>query len=196
MIEYARRASEETGRSINADAFRVPGPDDNSDTLISFGISLVSGMVTVQGRLLEQPAVSYQKDSTARVIDEKGRWNLRGVSKVFKPGQLEKWGILRITRDEKDLRGEQSTFDESFRSFLATLRNYLCGNKLDKSVHLGRQTIYEGHEDAINREFDRCVEQDICFLIIVLPDSDASTYNHIEKDRRHQMRDQHCMCLG
>lgn len=61
-------------------------------------------MVTVQDRLLDQPAVSYQKDSTAHVIDGKGRWNLRGVSKVFRPGQLEKSGILRITRDEKDLR--------------------------------------------------------------------------------------------
>lgn len=35
MIEYASRAPEDTGRSINADAFRVLGLDDNSVVLVN-----------------------------------------------------------------------------------------------------------------------------------------------------------------
>lgn len=137
-------------------------------------------MVTVQGRVLEQPKVIYQKGSTPREIDNRARWNLRGVSQVFKAGDLTDWGVLRIVRDESDWEDEKRKFDETFRGFMSTLRQTLGHMKVANPIDTWRQPIYKGGEAALEQSFDHCEKNGIRFLLVVLPDNDASTYKQIK----------------
>lgn len=140
-------------------------------------------MVTVQGRVLEQPKVIYETGSTPRDIDNRARWNLRGVSQVFKPGHLANWGVLRITRDENDWEGEKKKFEETFSGtsgFMFTLRKSLGSKNVANPIDKWRQSIYKGGEAALGQSFDNCAKKDIRFLLVVLPDNDASTYKQIK----------------
>ena len=152
-------------------------------------------MVTVRGRVLNQPAVIYQIGSNPREINENGRWNLRGVSQVLKPGRLEKWAILRITRNAQDPKGENSKFEETLRGFLRTLEHTL-DKSTSKPIQLGRKTVDKGDKVALGPNFLDCQDQGINFLVIVLPDSDASTYKQIKTFGDIEYWDHHSMCFG
>lgn len=138
-------------------------------------------MVTVQGRVLKKPAIIYQNGSVSPYIDGRARWNLRHVSQMFKSGQLEKWAILRITRDARDPKGEKSKFEETLHGFLRTLRQILGGNNVSEPVESWRKTIDKGDDAALEQDFMHCKNKGIHLLLIVLPDNDASTYKHIKK---------------
>ncbi|KAK4695957.1 eukaryotic translation initiation factor 2C, partial [Lecanoromycetidae sp. Uapishka_2] len=183
MIKGAVRTPEEMRSSINTDAFRVLGLKDNS-TLESFGILLSSDMITLQGRVLRQPAVTYKTGSAPVRIDAKARWNLNNGLSVFKAGRLKNWGVLRIRRDKQELKGEESQFRESFHGFLVALRNTLGTPHVDVAIELGSHhvdPIDTGSDDPFIRTFECCKEKQIRFLMVVLPDNDASTYRQIKK---------------
>ena len=139
-------------------------------------------MVTLQGRVLKQPAVVYDTASAPVRIDANARWNLRNGSKVFSPGHLKDWGVLRITRD--DSKWEENKFLESFRGFLEALKKTLGTQTVDNPVHLGSRQVPAGdaaNEGSFKALFELCRKKNIGFLMVVLPDNDASTYKQIKK---------------
>ena len=142
-------------------------------------MTVASNMVTVKGRRLEQPTVFYH-GSSAAVVDPRGRWNL-SQKKVLTAGQLENWGVMRITRDPRDHQIDQSNFGQTFPHFLSTLEKTLGKDKVSRPIESWTQRIDRGDEATLEREFDQCIRQKIRLLVIVLPDNDATTYKQIKK---------------
>ena len=143
-------------------------------------------MVTLQGRVLKQPAVIYKTNSRPVQIDGRARWNLKDGSQVFKPGHLKNWGVLRITRDERasTFEKEKKQFGESFPEFFGALRRTLGAQQVDDPIQLGPHffgTWDSGDEDRFKEMFDLCKKKKVGFLVIVLPDNDASTYKQIKR---------------
>lgn len=145
-------------------------------------------MITVQGRLLEQPKIMYHKGSKSHRTDDRARWNLQDGARVIKRGQLHKWSILRITRDGKDQQSERTRFDETFPGFLNTPRRILDRYNVSEPVETWCETLDKGNEAAIDQIF-LCKNEAIRLLLIVLPDSDVSTYNQNKKsgDIKHDI---------
>ena len=137
-------------------------------------------MVDVQGRVLDRPTIIYQPNSTPPTIDDKGRWNLKDQT-VSKAERLEDWGILRILRNQRDMQDEAKKFDDTFRSLLATLRKTLGQGNVEILRRSWQKEIGRGDETALRKEFDHCREERIRFLMVVLPDNDASTYSLIKR---------------
>ena len=154
----------------------------HNTTQNSFEISLNSDMISVEGRLLEQPAVIYTDGSKPREIDHQARWNLKSVAHVNKAGQLKEWAILRIIRHSRDQKGEQAKFQETFLSFIGTLRKTLGSNNVSEPIESWLSVVSKGQEEAgLKQDFQHCQERKIRFLVIVLPDNDADTYKQIKK---------------
>ncbi len=138
-------------------------------------------MITVAGRLLERPAIIYNTGSKPREIDSQARWNLKGGARVNKAGQLEKWAILRIIRDEKGRTNDESNFKVTFPMFIGTLRTTLGLNNVSEPVDSWLKVVNKGQESALKQDFLHCQKRDIHFLVVVLPDNDADTYKQIKK---------------
>lgn len=143
-------------------------------------------MVTLQGRVLDQPAVIYKRRSEPVRLDRMARWNLRGVPQAFRPGHLQNWGVLRITRYERGpiVEKEKQQFGKSFPGFLSALKHTLGIDQVDNPIDLESFFIDArdpGNEASFERMFSLCGTPNVRFLIIVLPDNDASTYKAIKK---------------
>ena len=99
-----------------------------------------------------------------------------------KAGQLEKWAILRIIRDEKGRTNEESIFKETFQKFIDTLKATLGGHNVSEPIDSWLNVVKKGQEkDALKQDFLRCRTRNIRFLVIVLPDNDADTYKQIKR---------------
>lgn len=128
----------------------------------------------------------YKEGSTPVRVDAKARWNLRDGSQVFRSGHLKNWGVLRITRDERQsmIEKEKTQFGESFPEFFGALRRTLGAQQVDTPIHLGSLFFDgwdSGDENRFKEMFDLCKKKKVGFLVIVLPDNDASTYKHIKR---------------
>lgn len=138
-------------------------------------------MITVQGRLLEQPKIMYHKGSKSHRTDDRARWNLQDGARVFRRGHLHKCAILRMTRDGEDQKSERTRFDETFPGFLNTLRRIFDRYNVSDPVESWCKTLDKGDEAAIDQKILCCKNEAIRMLLIVLPDNDASTYNQTKK---------------
>ena len=56
--------------------------------------------------------------------------------------------MLRITRNAKDPKGENSKFEETLGGFLRTLEHTL-GKSISKPIQLGRKTVDKGDKVAL-----------------------------------------------
>ena len=143
-------------------------------------------MVKVRGRVLNQPSLFYRNSNQVR-LDQKARWVLRPGQQVFKAGQLKNWGVLRITRNVKNLDDDKAKFDKSFSIFRTAVENTF-GTKHEGPLALWQRGIdYEneatlkGNEDILKEEFERAKKRGISFLMIVLPEKLVGTYKQIKR---------------
>ena len=137
-------------------------------------------MVDVQGRVLDRPTIIYQPNSTPPTINDTGRWNLMNQT-VSKAKRLEDWGILRILRNQRDMQDEVKIFEDNLGFLLDTFKKTLGQGNVETPRRSWPKQIGRGDETALRKEFDHCREERIRFLMIVLPDNDASTYSLIKR---------------
>ncbi|XP_044716018.1 piwi domain-containing protein [Hirsutella rhossiliensis] len=98
MLDVACRSPFSNATSISADGRKTLGLDDNG--LKPFGISVDKGLLTVRGRVLNVPMISYLNNQQKRsdVSPFNGSWNMRNV-RVVKPGaMIERWTFLNIMK--------------------------------------------------------------------------------------------------
>lgn len=98
MLDVACRSPYSNAISISADGRKTLGLDDES--LSRFGISVDKNLLTVRGRVLTVPTISYLNGQQKRtdVPPVNGSWNMRNV-RVVKPGaMIERWTFLNIMK--------------------------------------------------------------------------------------------------
>lgn len=123
MMSFACRTPYENALSISTEARGVLGYDSTNPILGDFGISIGKQLVTVEGRVLAVPSVSYL-DANVRgkpvsVTPENGSWNMRSV-KVVKPGKpIRRWAYMSIVQHENDRAIRPET--------MTKLGEFLCG---------------------------------------------------------------------
>ncbi|KAL7784965.1 hypothetical protein V8C37DRAFT_339194 [Trichoderma ceciliae] len=98
MLEFACRSPYSNALSISTASRQVLELEDPS--LNKLGISVDKQLLTVQGRVLNAPMVSYfSADGKRKNVDVKplnGAWNMRSV-RVIKPGKkIERWSWVNL----------------------------------------------------------------------------------------------------
>ncbi|RDA88089.1 hypothetical protein CP532_5296 [Ophiocordyceps camponoti-leonardi (nom. inval.)] len=118
MLDEACRTPFSNATSISTEGRRTLGLDDSA--LVKFGLSVEKNLVSVRGRVLNAPMISYLNPQQKRtdVGPSKGSWNMRSV-KVVKPGNaIERWSFLNIKKRSGSPSIEVPTM-EQFAEFLA-----------------------------------------------------------------------------
>ncbi|XP_044716282.1 piwi domain-containing protein [Hirsutella rhossiliensis] len=98
MLDVACRSPYANAMSISADGRKTLGLDDEG--LNRFGLSVDKSLLTVRGRVLNVPMISYLNNQQKRadVPPVNGSWNMRNV-RVVKPGaMIERWTFLNVMK--------------------------------------------------------------------------------------------------
>ncbi|KAF7505467.1 hypothetical protein GJ744_000714 [Endocarpon pusillum] len=117
MIRVAVRKPWENANSIAQEGLHTVGllPRENSK-MDHFGVSVITSLITVPGRVLTEPKVMYQQGKSPSVRG--GSWNMQDI-KFNAGGVLKNWTYLTISmggRDASDQSNLQSTMAEFHRA--------------------------------------------------------------------------------
>ncbi|KAL2162145.1 hypothetical protein VTH06DRAFT_7930 [Thermothelomyces fergusii] len=181
MIRFACRPPPDNAVSVTTSARDLLALDNNK-LLERFGIRVDKNLITVIGRELPPPAVSYLKgNSFTRVKPENGGWLMKEV-KVCKSGRrIANWAFLIIGKARPPIDfGALKAAVGSFAQFL--------NNKMGVAMNTqpapanGYQTAGTGEEDLRN-VFGAIAKQKPQpeLILVLLPDKDATTYKTVKK---------------
>ncbi|KAJ4018138.1 hypothetical protein NW752_002047 [Fusarium irregulare] len=96
MVNFACRSPYANALSIVTDARAALGLDD--EKLGDFGIQVGKQLLTVQGRVLASPGVSYfdSRKQPIQVHPREGSWNMKAI-KVYRPGKpISQWTYVNV----------------------------------------------------------------------------------------------------
>ncbi|EFZ02610.1 Piwi, PAZ and DUF1785 domain protein [Metarhizium robertsii] len=119
MLAFACRTPYENALSISSDARNVLEYDGN-ETLQKFGVTVDKNLATVNGRVLNVPAVAYI-DATKKKISVNpfnGSWNMRAVKVVKKGDMISRWTYMNLLSRDTDRQVGLETM-EDFAKFMA-----------------------------------------------------------------------------
>jgi len=96
MITFAARSPNQNAHFVGTAGLKMFGLEaaEQANTVNPFGLSVNTRMITVPGRILPPPNLSYsgkQKD----VAPRDGSWNLANKS-FIRPGKFDKWAIVEL----------------------------------------------------------------------------------------------------
>ena len=84
-------------------------------------------------------------------------------------------------RDEGSKKRDQESFKIACNGFVNALKSTLRDDNIDPHKTYTPVTVSRGNEDALTESFITCKNERRQFLLIVLPDNDASMYKQIKK---------------
>ncbi|KAL7951866.1 ribonuclease H-like domain-containing protein [Trichoderma barbatum] len=169
MLEFACRSPYSNALSISTASRQALDLDDKS--LGKFGLAVDKTLLTVQGRILNAPMVSYISASTngkkVDVIPTKGSWNMRSV-KVVKPGKrIERWTWVNLMAEHQRRRAVDKSVVQSYGDFLASMGIAINKNPIDPFREVA---------DPANIEnvFEWLKNNEIQLVVIILPEKDST----------------------
>jgi len=172
MIGFACRAPPENAQSITTSARKLLGLDSNP-LLPQFGITVDKNLVTVLGRELLPPKLSYTGGT--RVEPKDGGWLMKGV-KVAKQGRrIEKWNYLYFAGTNSGVAKQTAS---GFANFMAQR----MGININVKPISPNGVACQLDENAIRTTMANLAKLGPPQLIVVfLPDKDSSRYNLIKE---------------
>ncbi|KAK3065140.1 hypothetical protein LTR53_018278, partial [Teratosphaeriaceae sp. CCFEE 6253] len=194
MLNFAARAPNLNAMSIAGTA-QGPGngvrlfcmrdssaTDPQIQTIQPWGFRLGVDMITVPGRILNNPKVIYGQRKEERPT--MGSWNLR-QTQFFKPGRFSSWQVLVIDGD----RGRALRNVDGAESLFTKLGNSLKNYGLQMGQRLPTQTVSLSalveanrptNDSALEQAFRAALGNNVNMLFIVLPAFDRWLYARIK----------------
>ncbi|KAK2595434.1 hypothetical protein QQS21_006844 [Conoideocrella luteorostrata] len=176
MLAFACRTPYENALSIATDARGVLEYDDN-EMLEKFGISINKQLATVDGRVLNAPAVAYTdaaKQKQAAVHPSNGSWNMRFVQ-VVKPGTLiSTWAFMNVLPGtEFDRRITAATMEE-FVNFMSSSMGIRIAKKPTDvgGDFMNHQKVMENN--TLDNFFEYCATRGIQHIFFILSQKDST----------------------
>ncbi|KZL81875.1 piwi domain-containing protein [Colletotrichum incanum] len=182
MLDFACRSPFANAMSLTVDSCSALGFDE--DLLHGFGLNVDKKLLTVTGRELNPPSVSYKnKDITVRA----GSWNMTGV-KVAKPGRkIDAWTWVRIIDDDRGYyvqTADVARIVGNFSRFLETSGIPISqqSTNTQREIHVG-QGNYDAPIDGYFNSLKKALKGNTknFFLLVVLPRQDTALYGIIKK---------------
>ncbi|KAK4198626.1 ribonuclease H-like domain-containing protein [Triangularia verruculosa] len=174
MIQFACRKPSLNAVSVTTSARNVLALDNNT-LLDKFGVSVDKQLITVKGRMLPPPAITYPKGNSVELVKpQDGGWLLKGV-RVSKPGRMIKnWAFLIV-----NCQADQyiKTTMGNFAGFMATNMGMAINKNATPAT--GYQVAHRGEQDL--RVAFQKMNPKPDLVIVVLNDQDANVYNTVKK---------------
>ncbi|KAH7025257.1 putative RNA interference and gene silencing protein [Microdochium trichocladiopsis] len=167
MIQFAVRSPWENAASIVRDGFQTVGLSSQANVLLDrFGVSVPPQLITVSGRVLNEPKVLYKEGKPAPV--RSGSWNMVNV-KLNTTGTMTNWSYLLISIPDRRDAFDQAGLIAMLVKFQEALRKT---GMVVAPPALGRRLVLRDQDDP---ELDNSLH----LLFIILPDT-TPLYNRIK----------------
>ncbi|KAF2969330.1 hypothetical protein GQX73_g4243 [Xylaria multiplex] len=184
MIGFAVRGPADNVKSIVSKGLETAGLSGNKfPQLNRFGVTISPDLITVQGRVLIEPSVSYGQNQQARVAS--GSWNMvpRGSAslKFSSCRALSSWSCLYIDMPT-DLypNAKKFTSDE-----LAALMKNFAGILRSTGINASdpKPAIRAPLQDTDDPELETWVKRaaSLQLLIVILPSTPIPLYNRLKQ---------------
>ncbi|KAF2841797.1 Piwi-domain-containing protein [Patellaria atrata CBS 101060] len=184
MIRFSARPPSANAASITGDGLkmmRILSPEAQMSTHGPFGLNISAEMITVHGRVLTAPKLSYK----ATVNPRPGSWNLQGQT-FSRPGTISSWTMLVIKEGQNDrpLRTEDpgtilTTFKKALQKYGLTVGT--PGAVETVAVQFLSSKL---HRPGINQELDvklgQLDKKGYKFLLVILPKKDTYLYDRVK----------------
>ncbi|KAK0742478.1 ribonuclease H-like domain-containing protein [Apiosordaria backusii] len=176
MIQFACRKPSLNAVSVTTNARSVLALDNNK-LLDKFGVSVDKQLITVKGRMLPPPAITYPKGNSVESIKpQDGGWLLKGV-RVSKPGRMIKnWTFLTVNCHPNQLQLVKTTMGQ-FVGFMA--QNMGMAINKNATPAAGFQVQPRGEQEL--RAVFQKINPKPDLVIVVLGNQDADIYNAVKK---------------
>ncbi|KAM5346608.1 hypothetical protein ACJ41O_009613 [Fusarium nematophilum] len=176
MVNFACRSPYANALSITTDAREALGLDDG--LLGQFGISVDKKLLTVKGRVLSAPAVSYldnqRKPTEIRPVG--ASWNLRNV-KVFRSGvPIQRWTYVNVVPDRSG--PVPRTVAEQFAQFMSRMDIRINGQMVSPITET--VSFNDWKRGRLDEFFQWAKADRIEFLLVVLGSGDSEIYSKIK----------------
>lgn len=182
MLEFACRSPYSNALSISTASRQALDLDDAS--LGKFGLSVDKELLTVQGRVLNAPAVSYHSaevnGKTVNVTPKNGSWNMRSV-KVIKPGKrIERWTWVNLMVSHNQRRAVEKSVVLSFGAFLASMG--IAINKVPMNPPQEVTDPGEQKDGQMEKIFEWLKKNEVQLLVVILAEKDSTgLYGRIKR---------------
>ncbi|KKY26743.1 putative rna interference and silencing protein [Phaeomoniella chlamydospora] len=178
MIKFALRYPSRTAKSITQDSLKIVGFRPNNETIKGFGLHVDNEMITVPARILNSPLLTYGR---GRTETKHGGWIINKSTRFVEGITLRdnEWGILQIQTHSgaPQWLTEQQMQDCVIKPFQDCLRyrGVTCGSP----TYQDPITI-EDQQIKLERSFRKLVTDKVKLALVILQDSDTSTYNMVK----------------
>ncbi|KAH6616970.1 ribonuclease H-like domain-containing protein [Chaetomium tenue] len=172
MIQFACRPPPANAQSITTSARSLLALDNNK-LLANFGITVDKQLITVEGRELRPPSISYLKGN---ITPADGGWLMKGV-RICQPGRrIANWTYLTIGD------GTSDRLKRAVQDFARFLNNDM-GVPMNTQPAPANGYVSASHEQSLQNVFKKISTQkpQPDFLLVLIPNKDAVTYNNIKK---------------
>lgn len=180
MIQFACRSPAANAISVTQNARKVLNLDNNT-LLEKFKVSVAKELITVKGRELRPPVVTYPKGGSGSfeaIEPRDGGWLLKGV-KVTKAGRpIKTWTWLEIFSQASDALVKPTIV--KFVGFMASM-----GVNINRAASpaAGFNTRIPNGEPQLRRVFEQLAKSKpaLDLVIVVLPLKDTQLYNLVKR---------------
>ncbi|KAI0486973.1 ribonuclease H-like domain-containing protein [Xylaria cf. heliscus] len=187
MIDFAVRGPADNAQSIVSKGLSTAGISDNTSSQPSrFGLTILSKLITVEGRVLQEPQVVYRQQKAR--IAQSSSWNMFSGTVPLKfaaRGVLRGgWAILVVTMPT--VYGSAKTFSsEAQKDLGGKIRTVLQQTDIDiQGKWNGILTIAlrDTDDTALDNAIWRAVEErHMQLLFVVLPATQMPLYNRLKQ---------------
>lgn len=143
-----------------------------------FGISVPKQLITVSGRILNEPKVLYSKNKSASMRG--GSWNMLNVQFYDKGTHLKNWSWLLLSMPGyPDVVSEQD-LNPLIGNFFKALQE--TGVQVDKPLQGKRLMIRDENDPQLDEMFSRASKKlDLMFIVLPGINKKLPVYNRIKR---------------
>ncbi|EKG13696.1 Argonaute/Dicer protein PAZ [Macrophomina phaseolina MS6] len=179
MIKAAVRQPWQNANSIMKDGYQTVGLSQEGNLqLAEFGITVPKGLITVEGRVLNQPKVLYRQNRTPKL--NAGSWNLLDVQFHSSGAPLKKWSWLQLSMpgypdivSDAELKPLMANFHKALKETGVPVEAPMAGRML---------RIQDEDDPQLDAMFDRASKGlDLLFVIFPGVNKKLPVYNRIKR---------------
>ncbi|KAJ9129975.1 Protein argonaute 1D, partial [Pleurostoma richardsiae] len=164
----------DNANSIVREGLSIVGLSNTNVFLNQFGISVIPNLITVPGRVLDEPRVLYKDNKFAQV--RFGSWNMADV-KFNTRATVKRWSYLMISLDTYQDAFDRVSLAAAVKHFTETL----VKTGISVATPLpGQRLELDSPEDTRLDQRLEAAAQTLELLLVILPDAITPLYNRIK----------------
>ncbi|KAL8294351.1 hypothetical protein RB597_007939 [Gaeumannomyces tritici] len=175
MIRFAVRKPGDNANSIVYEGLSTIGLSNNTNSLLSqFGVSINPGLITVPGRVLDEPKVYYKDKKVAQV--RFGGWNMVDV-RFNTNGRLSSWSYLLVSLPTHRDAFDQASLSSTMQQFTALLVKR--GISAAAPMQGQRLELSSPEDPRLDQRLEMAAKR-LELLLVIMPEAITPLYSRIK----------------